>query len=407
MSQTLENPFAVKQRRGPSRLLSGAKGLAMVAGLFAALVVAQAQSRRWLLNRWVSGFAELPVAEQVERLLQIDALGDIAIETVARRLAATEESVAATAYELLREHLNGWSTRDSEDLGRAHKNMIAGLEEIAAELSGQRARWAKELLNQSVVECVDRNSVPMDQAYQAAIRVLAILTPTSPLETASNQIVATDSEANNLDAELQYQHPRLVPLPVRMQNVEAPASAGRLRTTLVLPASTSTVSTAQREPEDANIAVPVAMRETTASDVRQAIIQPVRHLTNSSLETFDTKSVIMLLGNSSAAIRDQAAVELVRRNLSNEEIRVANQLASPIVDVRLGLLESIANRTDIDPRPWLLWLAEDTNREVRMRAISSLATMNDGAVKQSLRQRLTSEHDPTVIAHIRRIVGQR
>ena len=126
-----ENPFAIQPRRRIAPLLSGLKGLAMIAALFGTLVAAQAQSRRWLLERWVTGLAELPVAEQVQRVLQIDALGDIATETIARRLAAPESTVAATAYELLREHQNAWSSRESEALGRAHQNMIRGIDAVA------------------------------------------------------------------------------------------------------------------------------------------------------------------------------------------------------------------------------------------------------------------------------------
>ena len=407
----MDNPFAVKRRQGSSRLLSGAKGLAMVAVLFAVLIVAQAQSRRWLLERWVNGFADLPVTEQVQRLLQIDALGDIATETIARRLAASEDSVAATAYELLRGHLNAWSSRDSESLGLAHKNMINGLEAIAPELSGERARWAKELLNQTLLECVDRESEQMDKAYQAANRVLAILTPTSPLETTpSNTIASNDSNPATPAADSAYQHPRLVPLPVRMQNAEQSTAVEPSRPAPELVEIASEVHSMQNKPlaiMPARIIDTSASVKPTPGKIDNEVIQPVRHLTHSSFEAFDTKSVITLLGNSQADLRDQAVEELVRRGLSNEEIRVANQLASPVVEVRIGLLESIANRRDIDPRPWLLWLAEDSNREVRLRAISSLGTMNDGSIKQSLRQRLTSEHDPAVIAQIRRIVSQR
>ncbi len=127
--------------------------------------------------------------------------------------------------------------------------------------------------------------------------------------------------------------------------------------------------------------------------------------TQNSLESYSTKSVVDLLGSSQAATRDEATSELVRRGMSNEEIRLANQLASPMIEVRLGLIESIVHRSDIDPRPWLLWLAEDASREVRLRAISALGTMNDGAVTKALRERLSREHDATVSAKLNRILA--
>ena len=404
MPNSVENPFAVKpQRRRPSALLAGAKGLALVASLFAILVIAQAQSRRWLLERWVTGLAELPVAEQVERLLQIDALGDIAIETVTRRLAATDDSVASTAYELLREHQNAWSSRNASDLGRAHNHMIVGVEAIAPDLTGERVRWAKELLNQSLMECVDRQTQEMDEAYQAANRVLAILNPIAveqPLAVSAASPLPLTRET--------VARPRLVPTAARMQSVAEPpveSESAVVQTLVALPPDTRSATLTHATPNASPIAT--AANTVAANDIARDHIQPVRHLTHSSLETFDTKSVIGLLGHQQAEMRDQAVEELVRRGLSNEEIRIANQLASPVVAVRLGLLESIIHRTDLDPRPWMLWLVEDSNREVRLRAISTLATMTDPAIKQALQKRLPNEHDATVIAHLRRVVDVR
>ncbi len=410
MSQTMENPFAVQPRRRPARLWSGLKGLAMVAGLFAVLILAQAQSRRWLLESWVTGFADLPVAQQVERLLQINALGDIAIETVARRLAAGDETVAATAYELLRDHQSEWSSRDDAALGRAHTNMIRGINAVAAELDAQRTRWAIELINQSLLECVDRSIRETDDAYREANRLLAVLSPPA-LETGVALASATTNSATSDVDPTTY--PRLVPLPVRVQAISEETEPIPV-TSLTLLDSPSLESPPTTAQPVATMATPVPSQgEISASNRVPTLsptvvaLQPLRQLSQSSLESFDTKSVIGLLGSEQADLRDQAVDELVRRGLSNEEIRVANQLASPIVDVRIGLLESIANRTDIDPRPWLLWLAEDSNREVRLRAISSLATMNDSAVKQNLRKRLPNEQDPIVIAHLRRVVDVR
>ena len=405
MSQTIPNPFAIApSRRKPRRevavrLLGAGKGLAMVAILFAVLIVAQTQTRRWLLDRWVSGLSDLPPAAQIERLLQIDALGDIATHTIASRLASTDDTIAATAYELLRDHQNEWAMREAGDLGRAHKNMVAGLSEVANQLSGQRARWAKSLLDQTIVECVDRRDRETDDAYRTANEVIAILAATNGSVPSSDSL---PSQMDNLMAISASDIPTLVPLTSRVQMVERPATEQVVQTNDVV--VVEDLVAIQPGPR----IMPVVNNQSVSPSMmtepsRQ--ISPLRPMTLSSLEAFDTKSVIGLLGSQQTDARDQAVDELVKRGLTNEEIRVANQLASPIVDVRLGLLESISHRSDIDPRPWLLWLAEDSNREVRMRSISLLATMNDAAVNQKLRLRLPHEHDPAVIAHLNRALS--
>jgi len=372
----------------------------MVAALFTFLVIAQTQSRQWLLERWVIGLADLPVAQQVERLLQINALGDIATETVARRLAAKEDTVAATAFELLREHQNNWTTRDDAAIGRAHANLIQGITAVAPELHGQRARWAKELLNQSLIECVERRVREMDNAYDAANRALAVFAETDSSDQSIASIPVQQTVAPGMDAGETTLRPRLVPLPLRIQVLEE-TSTEQVTATASLRRETAIdqLATVQAAPRLTQVAMPIGTMRSTNNEIRDQL-QPVRHLTETSLDAFGTKSIIDLLGSNQAETRDQAVDELVRRGMSNEEIRIANQLASRVVEVRLGLLESIANRTDVDPRPWLLWLAEDPSREVRMRAISALATMNDAAVKQALQKRLAHEHDPAVLARL-------
>ncbi len=76
----LSKPLCRRPRRSPQasvhRLLGASKGLGLVGLLLAVLIVAQTQTRRWLLDRWAAGFSELPPAEQITRLIQIDALGD-------------------------------------------------------------------------------------------------------------------------------------------------------------------------------------------------------------------------------------------------------------------------------------------------------------------------------------------
>lgn len=125
------------------------------------------------------------------------------------------------------------------------------------------------------------------------------------------------------------------------------------------------------------------------------------------LRTLSTRRVISELASKQTAAADQAVEELMRRGLGKEELRIASQLAAPQVEVRLGLLQSLLRRTDIDARPWLLWLAEDSEQDVRLQAVTALASMDDAAVKQALRKRLGVEADPIVAAQLRNVVDRR
>jgi len=408
MSDSFQNPFAIPVAKRRNPLVSSLKGLVFVAVLLIFVVVLQSQTRQWLLHRWVSGFADLPVGEQIERLLQINQLGDLATETLARRIAADNDSVAETAVDLIRERQAAWSTRQDDDLAAAHMRMLNGLEEIVDQLPPSRSGWVTQLVNQTLIECVDQRGTAMTETYRAANGLLTRVADRTGIEDSTESGFAT---------------PSLVPLPVRMQTADettAAPVASRLVTPVVenkpeaisqtsretdnvkiIARSTAPVTAPLRPEQAVNLAA--TDNDSAASDAAA----DARWNDKAPLQTFNTRSVIGLLASNQAATRDQAVEELVRRGLSNEEIRIANQLAAPQLEVRLGLLDSIVRRSDIDPRPWLLWLAEDTHRDVRLQAITALEAMNDAAVTATLRKRLSVEDDPAVIALLRQLTERR
>lgn len=408
MSDSFPNPFAIPVAKRRNPLVSSLKGLLFIAVLLVVVVILQSQTRQWLLHRWVSGLADLPVGEQIERLLQINQLGDLATETLARRIAAEHDSVAETAVDLLRERQSAWSTREDDDLASAHMRMLVGLEEIVDQLPPTRSGWVTQLVNQTLVECVEQRGPAMTQTYRAA-----------------NELLTRVADKTGIDdsTELNLAVPSLVPLPVRMQTAEEitpnPTPVEQPSPVVInkpepIPTDASNTNdvkivargTAPIQPEQAVHRVPTDS-SSAANDAANDAAADASWNDKAPLQTFSTRSVIGLLASNQAATRDQAVEELVRRGLSNEEIRIANQLAAPQLDVRLGLLDSIIRRSDIDPRPWLLWLAEDANRDVRIKAITALEAMNDTAVTAALRKRLSVEDDPTVIALLRQLTDRR
>lgn len=426
MADSFDNPFAIPANKGRNRLLTSLKGFAFIVVLFAIVVVLQSQTRQWLLWQWANGFAELPVGEQIERLLRINQLGDIATETLARRIAADNDSVAETAVDLIRERQKDWATRQDDELAAAHMQMLAGIEAIVDQLPANRVSWVTQLVNKTLIECVDQRGETMAKAYRAANDLL--------------DRVADRTGIDNIARGEQFA-PSLVPLPVRMQTIEETMEAVPVERNLAaIPIenatevgatdSLATLESATAIAGGATLDEPQIVARSTSPVSRQSSPQPtiqpainsnrvpnqamadpypvsIRGAEKMPLQTFSTRSVIGLLASNQASTRDQAVEELVRRGLSNEEIRIANQLAAPQLDVRLGLLDSIVRRSDIDPRPWLLWLAEDTSREVRVRAVTALQAMNDTAVSATLRKRLAVEEDPSVIALLKQLTERR
>ena len=113
------------------------------------------------------------------------------------------------------------------------------------------------------------------------------------------------------------------------------------------------------------------------------------------------------LGSPEAGMRRKAKAELASRGYDESQIAVATQIASGDVMTRLALVDAIARSTEIDPRPWLYMMLEDTSREVKQRALSVLATMKDPQVDQRLQTQLARESDTTFAAQIRRVLQLR
>jgi hypothetical protein len=147
-----------------------------------------------------------------------------------------------------------------------------------------------------------------------------------------------------------------------------------------------------------------ASRETAESTMD---IRPVTHLVDSPMETFDDRSVIHWLASPDPEFREKARLELMSRGYDDAQIAIATQIASGDTRTRKDLIDAIVRSNDIDPRPWLLMMLGDDSRDVRLRVISILATMNDPDVTQRLRMHLVDERDPTVEARIRRVLGLR
>lgn len=450
MFEVSDNPFAIQPRSRFRPLVTSLKGLLLVAALLVVVLVAQSQTRQWLLARWLAGMSTLPAEQQIDRLKQIHALGDLATETLAQQIAADDPAVAATAYELVRERQSAWSLRDDQALSQAHRRMLDGLAAIIADLPPERLPWITELINQTILECVDQRGEAMHQTYAQANALAARLGNSAGAEPHS-----TVASADHLPP------PSLVPLPVRLQSLSdepavtpaaarpelaaspveseppaepqrpalvtrtgtAPVAVTALETQSSAPAVTTAqagaTTAAQRWPGTAEATTTQALvsagalqavhRVATEEPERPAVaMSQQRKLTpDRPLRTLGTRRVIAELASKQAATADQAVEELTRRGLSKEEIRIASQLAASQVEVRLGLLQSLVRRTDIDIRPWLLWLAEDSEQAIRLQAVTALASLDDAAVKQALRKRLEAESDPAVVAQLRQIVERR
>jgi len=130
-------------------------------------------------------------------------------------------------------------------------------------------------------------------------------------------------------------------------------------------------------------------------------------LVDSPMGTFDDASVMRWLGSPHAALREKAKLELVSRGFDGTAIAIATRIFTGDINQKLELVDALTSTSVIEPRPWLLLLLQDPDRDVRLRTVSSLGSMDDPAIAGRLQTHLGDERDPAVASRIRRVLNLR
>jgi hypothetical protein len=88
------------------------------------------------------------------------------------------------------------------------------------------------------------------------------------------------------------------------------------------------------------------------------------------------------------------------------EKRSFGRLSRPLVekffsnrtDDRLQLVDEVLTSPGVDARPWLILLAEDSNADVRLAAVTIMATSTDTALLEKAWQTSIRDRDPRIAA---------
>jgi hypothetical protein len=127
-----------------------------------------------------------------------------------------------------------------------------------------------------------------------------------------------------------------------------------------------------------------------------------------SIEHLEPDQLVRLLASAQPRVAQAAALALRAKGFSDERLAMASELATALPADQIALLQAIANRPDLDPRPWLLWMAEDGPPEVRQHAVAILSSMvSDLIIQRDLRRLLAQESDERVAQTIRQVLMSR
>lgn len=404
MSQS-NHPFVIPQR---SRLFSRAMRNLLVAAILLTTVLAlQFGSRYWLLNQLTRDFDNQTTETQLSRLAQLAQLGPAGTQALVAKLKFPDSQVAYSAFEHLRDQQQTWMQLDAKASAANHQTLVAALESLGPDLDLQRGGWVTLLLNQSIAETVAQEHEYARLAYLTAVDLLSRLSVQGQqLVPAQKRFVESDPVATYEPLPLISAEP-IIRTSTDKQANEIPTSQTE---------SSGTQTGATPPPVDSadplpSVPQPTALQQTApalfeeVSPVQQ-VVGKAQHVVDAPLTAFTTRSVIATLRSIQPALRDAAHAELQRRGLDDQQIALAERLADPDVRVRLGMLYDLTHQFSENPRPWLLWLAEDPEPQVRKAAISILATMDDQQIQKKLQELLVNERSETVADTLRRALGK-
>jgi len=126
----------------------------------------------------------------------------------------------------------------------------------------------------------------------------------------------------------------------------------------------------------------------------------------SGIDQLPIDQLVRLLASLQPRVAQSASLALRRKGMSDDKMALAMKLSNGTSDERLRLLRETVVRDDLDPRPWLLWMAGDGDPQVREQAVGLLSPLLDTDVRRQLRLLLNKERDERVSQTIRRVLVQ-
>jgi hypothetical protein len=120
------------------------------------------------------------------------------------------------------------------------------------------------------------------------------------------------------------------------------------------------------------------LAESNPEIAEPAVIDPPRKNLSDWMQQLADLEVMRMLHHSDYGVRFTAEKELERRGYAAEHLPLARQLVHPDPRERRKLAEQLPRLTNVDPRPWLLQLAEDEDQEVRRTAAGILQAARPG-----------------------------
>ena len=393
--------------------------------------------RHGLANRLAAQIADKDDAKVKVPLRQLAELGEPAIEPLVVAAVSERAAVAAIARQILEEKLAAWTALAESKSARAVDHDFASSLAILATSTADHLesfgpggkQWA-ERIALTMIELTEH--LPPRQMHHLLARcsyILAAVPPRGPrLRTLTSRTKIDDFPDFPVVPQMPAPEPRLESLTRASEEsfeVWAPAvprrhEAGRTTLEPVV----SELKWAPRWEGEYQVQVPSPRPLVTPRKVLSTNTLTKNKLGNTTLEIAPIKKVnnqvvdvpspqemairaesirhqsteALLLRLHKASFYEAGVIRtvLIERGFDEAVLTLRQQLASPVVADRLRLVDEVSQLPATTARRLLRWLLDDTSGDVRLRALTALATTQSPDLRELARELAASDKDPRV-----------
>ncbi len=368
-------------RRIDSRILLLSAVALLSVGLLAAQWVPQFNLRQITARRLMLRLQQTADADVPELLAKIAELDDPGLPRITAALGNDRPVIALAASDLLDRRLDQWTMLSVEESTPLVDQLAKSLAALAPSLGpnhrGQAARFAERIL----LWPVDREQVNAAELIANCERVMAYnqeRVASSHLDwPESRDDPVADEPSQRTENGRQEDAPR----PIDFESIPIPQAALHtpieLAETPVTPDPVRTIPPSKNNepqplPEPATTSLPLVEDMVSPQDLDAVIRLP-------------DVEVMRLLHHESQQLAVKAIDELKRRGFQARHLRLAHRLTDASPAIRHGLVADLLQTKDIDPRPWLAQLAQDSDAKVRSAAKAALPAAQPKPYRERLR----------------------
>lgn len=424
-------------------------GVACVAaGLVGGAAALWGNSALFLAHTWGAKLEAAPEGQVVELLDRLSGLGAPAFPTLAAALASSRECVAQGAARVLRGQATRLRTVAADEEGRQPRLLAKAVADCWPQYGPSARRVASEIVAALLASSPKGDHLGDTEFLATCSKILRSCPPVdaaSPNEvagpfagrrSASNPAVAAaeregsnslqdppPAPADSRDSPVVQASslaerelpPKAAPMPrpaISSRATPAPAPLGTVEQTSRLSPSIKAsdqerrrATTAQSRPE---------MPDGGGQAPGPGIANGARRLSSVQRVGFDRRG--SQEGATDSALKSEGAMrqlarqlhdqdpqqveaareELKRCGLSDVEVELARQLTDADAGMRRALARALPATAGVDAAAWLLELARDPDADVRLEAITILATTGDPALLEPLRRLVQADPDERI-----------